>query len=282
MCWTAGQVAIPFLFIVMFNNSRFQSSTKNSSAAMASVHETDRMTSLQIAEITGRQHKDVMKAIRNMEPAWEKINGRKFALVDYTDAKGEKRPCYSLTKTESLYIATKFNDEARAKLVIRWEELETGKAKPMMQPQPQYNIPQTYSQALLLAAQQAETIEQQSLTIQAQNEQIQQLEAASAYTKIVLQCKSLTPVTIIASDYGMAAHAFNKLLAGFGVQYRKADTWVLYSRYLGKGYTQTKTHTFTHSDGRQGACVTTHWTQKGRMFIYNFLKQHGVLPTIER
>ena len=249
---------------------------------MASVHETDRMTSLQIAEITGRQHKDVMKAIRNMEPAWEKINGRKFALVDYTDAKGEKRPCYSLTKTESLYIATKFNDEARAKLVIRWEELETGKAKPMMQPQPQYNIPQTYSQALLLAAQQAETIEQQSLTIQAQNEQIQQLEAASAYTKIVLQCKSLTPVTIIASDYGMAAHAFNKLLAGFGVQYRKADTWVLYSRYLGKGYTQTKTHTFTHSDGRQGACVTTHWTQKGRMFIYNFLKQHGVLPTIER
>lgn len=148
--------------------------------------------------------------------------------------------------------------------------------------QAQYNIPQTYSQALLLAAQQAETIEQQSLTIQAQNEQIQQLEAASAYTQIVLQCKSLTPVTIIASDYGMAAHAFNKLLAGFGVQYRKADTWVLYSRYLGKGYTQTKTHTFTHSDGRQGACVTTHWTQKGRMFIYNFLKQHGVLPTIER
>ena len=59
-----------------------------------------------------------------MEPAWVKVNGRNFALVEYKDAKGELRPCYQLTKTECLYIATKFNDEARAKLVLRWEELE--------------------------------------------------------------------------------------------------------------------------------------------------------------
>ncbi len=57
------------------------------------------MTSLEIAQVTGKMHKDVMKAIRNMEPAWLKVN-------------------------ECLYIATKFNDEARAKLVIRWQQLE--------------------------------------------------------------------------------------------------------------------------------------------------------------
>ena len=39
------------------------------------------MTSLEIAELTGKQHKDVMKAIRNMEPAWVKECGRKFALT---------------------------------------------------------------------------------------------------------------------------------------------------------------------------------------------------------
>ena len=82
------------------------------------------MTSLQIAEVTGKAHKDVMRAIRKMEDAWEKINGRNFTLVEYLDQKGEKRPCYQLTKTECLYIATKFNDEARAKLVLRWQELE--------------------------------------------------------------------------------------------------------------------------------------------------------------
>ena len=53
------------------------------------------------------------RAIRNMEPAWEKVNGGKFSLVEYRDKKGELRPCYSLTKTECLYIATKFNAEAR-------------------------------------------------------------------------------------------------------------------------------------------------------------------------
>ncbi len=44
-----------------------------------------RMTSLEIAELTGKQHKDVLKAIRNMEPAWERVNGRNFALVSYLD-----------------------------------------------------------------------------------------------------------------------------------------------------------------------------------------------------
>ena len=91
------------------------------------------MTSLEIAELTGKQHKNVMQAIRNMEPAWEnaweKVNGLKFQLVEYRDAKGELRPCYQLTKTECLYIATKFNDEARARLVLRWEELESEKLK---------------------------------------------------------------------------------------------------------------------------------------------------------
>ena len=67
------------------------------------------MTSLEIAQV---------------KPAWLKVNGRNFALVDYKDSKGELRPCYSLSKTECLYIATKFNDEARAKLVIRWQQLE--------------------------------------------------------------------------------------------------------------------------------------------------------------
>jgi Rha family phage regulatory protein len=58
------------------------------------------MTSLEIAEVTGKQHKNIMQAIRNMEPAWMKVNGLRFQLVDYKDSKGELRPYYSLTKTE--------------------------------------------------------------------------------------------------------------------------------------------------------------------------------------
>ena len=97
-----------------------------------------RMTSTEIAELTGKNHKDVLKAIRKMEPAWGKVNGRNFALVEYRDQKGELRPCYSLSKIETLYIATKFNDEARARLVIRWEQLEHERL--VMQPMPKKEI----------------------------------------------------------------------------------------------------------------------------------------------
>lgn len=94
------------------------------------------MTSLQIAEVSGRQHKDVLRAIRTMEPAWERVQGRKFALTFITrelpNGGSKQEPCYELTKTECLYIATKFNDEARARLVLRWEELESGTSQPMV------------------------------------------------------------------------------------------------------------------------------------------------------
>ena len=88
------------------------------------------MTSLEIAEVTGKRHSDVLEAIRNMESAWCQVTQRKFPLSDYTDSTGRKQPCYILSKTECLYIATKFNDVARAKLILRWEELETGKSTP--------------------------------------------------------------------------------------------------------------------------------------------------------
>ena len=100
------------------------------------------MTSKEIATITGKPHNDVLKAIRAMEPAWYKITEGNFSLSEYTDSTGRKLPMYKLTKTECLYIATKFNDEARAKLVIRWEELETKERQTVPA------LPQTYLEAL--------------------------------------------------------------------------------------------------------------------------------------
>ncbi|MEJ8591490.1 Rha family transcriptional regulator [Riemerella anatipestifer] len=87
------------------------------------------MSSIEIAQITGKPYYNVLKAIRKMEPAWEKVSGVKFYLAEYLDEQGKPRPQYELTKTECLYIATKFNDEARARLVIRWEDLEAKKQR---------------------------------------------------------------------------------------------------------------------------------------------------------
>lgn len=89
-----------------------------------------RLTSLEIAEITGSTHADLLKSIRKQEIAWQKVTEGNFSLSEYKDSTGRKLPMYELTQKESLYIASKFNDEARAKLVHRWFELETATAQP--------------------------------------------------------------------------------------------------------------------------------------------------------
>ena len=93
------------------------------------IGQTETMTSLQISEIVGKRHADLMRSIRNMEQDWERVAQRKFALGSYYDENNQPRPMYVLTKTECLYIASKFNNEARAKLVLRWEELERKERK---------------------------------------------------------------------------------------------------------------------------------------------------------
>lgn len=89
--------------------------------------ENQRMTSVEVADVTGMRHADLLKSIRKMESAWKEEAGGKFSLGSYVDNNGQERPCFVLDKTECLYISTKFNDRARARLVLRWKELEEEK-----------------------------------------------------------------------------------------------------------------------------------------------------------
>ena len=89
-------------------------------------------------------------------------------------------------------------------------------------------------------------------------------------------------VTEIAKDYGMSATGFNKMLYEFGIQYKQSGVWFLYAKYQSEGYTQTKTANYNRPDGTQGSRVHMYWSQKGRLFLYDFLKSKDVLPMIER
>lgn len=246
------------------------------------IFKNETMTSLEIAEVTGRNHKDVMRSIREMEEAWVKVNGRKFALVEYKDAKGEMRPCYSLSKTECLYIATKFNDEARAKLILRWEELETKEVSLI-------KVPATFAEALRLAADQAEKLEAQEKMLEASSKEIVELSGTIAnmqpkvtYVDKILSSKETVTTTQIAQDYGQSAKSFNILLRNFGIQHKVGGQWILYAKYLPNGYVQSDTIPIEHKDGSSGSVMHTKWTQKGRLFLYEELKKHNVLPLIEK
>ncbi|HAR6305772.1 TPA: phage antirepressor [Staphylococcus pseudintermedius] len=109
-------------------------------------------------------------------------------------------------------------------------------------------------------------------------QQVQELKPKATYYDLVLQNKSLLSVSKIAKDYGMSARALNKLLHELGVQYKQGDIWLLYAKHQDKGYTQTSTYALDEKHSK----VTTKWTQKGRLFIYELLKNKGVLPSIEK
>jgi len=108
---------------------------------------------------------------------------------------------------------------------------------------------------------------------------IDELKPKASYYDLILQNKSLVPITKIAKDYGMSGQAMNKLLHQLGVQYKMGNTWLLYQEYADQGYTQSKTHTID----AEKSVMHTYWTQKGRLFLYDLLKnERDLLPVIER
>lgn len=110
---------------------------------------------------------------------------------------------------------------------------------------------------------------------------IGELKPKADYTDRILQCDDLTKANVIACDYGFSSIEFNKILNKFGIQYKQGKDWLLYQKYRGKGYTQTKTFEFRHSDGSKGSRTSMMWTQKGRLFLYEFLKAKGLFPRME-
>ncbi|MBP5431595.1 phage antirepressor KilAC domain-containing protein [Ruminococcus sp.] len=118
--------------------------------------------------------------------------------------------------------------------------------------------------------------------VTAQEQLIGELQPKADYTDSILNNKGLVTITQIAKDYGMSGKKMNKLLHEFGVQYKQSNQWFLYAKYQDKGYTHSKTIDIIRSDGRPDITMETKWTQKGRLFIYELLKNNGILPTIEQ
>ena len=247
------------------------------------------MSSLEIAKLTGKPHNDVMKAIRAMESGWEKVSQGKFSLssrkVQQPNGGVREYPCYELTKTECLYVATKFNDEARAKLVIRWEELEK-QARASMIALPNFEDPaeaamawaKEYKEKKVLAIEN-KRLEDENVMLAAEN---QELKHDKNYLDLIMRSKALLTISQIAQDYGMSGKALNKKLADMGIQYSINGQWILYAKYKDCGYVSSRSIDITRADGRPDVVLHTDWTQAGRKFLYEELKKEGIIPMLER
>ena len=205
-------------------------------------NDNQHMTSLEIAEVTGKPHNDILKAIRKMEPAWTKVNGGNFSLVEYRDKKGELRPCYSLTKTECLYIATKFNDEARAKLVLRWEELET------------------------------EEVRRKRSEVRCLPEQQEILRLADEIIGKGLrmlneEAEDTLTATQVAKTFNMTVWDFNQVVRDMGIQYRRHGRWNISDDLEGRDLVRLRTHVSYSLKGEKKVRTYMTWTLNGLRYL---------------
>lgn len=227
-----------------------------------------KMTSLDIAEITGKRHDHVMRDVRNeINALGEDLAAPIFGESSYRDKNNQERPCYTFGKDGAMQLALKYDAKTRYRVIKRIEELEN-----------KHKLPANYKEALIQLVQRVEEnekLETKNLVLKQQN---QELQPKASYYDMVLQNKSLLSVSKIAKDYGMSAIKLNRTLHELGVQYKQGDIWLLYAKHQDKGYTQTSTHVIDADRSR----VSTKWTQKGRLFIYDLLKGKGILPVIER
>lgn len=111
-------------------------------------------------------------------------------------------------------------------------------------------------------------------------QQVNELKPKASYYDIVLKSSSLVTITQIAKDYGMSGKEMNAKLHELGVQFKQGSTWLLYAKYQNFGWTQSQTLMVGHDHKK--AVLNTRWTQKGRLGLYELLKNNGVLPLIER
>lgn len=136
------------------------------------------------------------------------------------------------------------------------------------------NVPQSFAQALRLAA----DLEEKNQLLE---QQIAEYEPKISYLDMILSSTDTVATSQIAADYGMSAIALNKLLNELGVQHKVSGQWILYRKHMNQGYTKSHTSEIPKADGGVKVVMNTKWTQKGRVFIYNLLTAEGYYPQMD-
>lgn len=239
-------------------------------------------TSNRVAEELGVRHDNLLNKIDDYVNKFSspELSGQFYIPSEYKTRDGRTARNYLITKKGIAQLIGGYSSavekafELNVAYINRFEEMEK---------QISTGVPQNFKEALRLALEQQEKIEALQLDNKIKNQQIAELQPKGTYYDLVLQCKEILSIGVIAKDFGIrSAQEFNKLLHEWGIQYNQSGVWLLYSKYSDKGYTQTKTQNYPKSDGTQGVRLHTYWTQKGRLFLYELLKSKGYIPDIEK
>lgn len=226
--------------------------------------------------------------IQNHKDAIKRLDDDEKSGVVLTDPHGrpQETNCVSESGLYSLVLGSR---KPQAHAFKRWV---THDVIPSIRKHGAYMTPETIEKALLnpdtiiqlatkLKEEQAKSRALEA-TSQQQKQIIAEMEPKASYYDKVLASPDPVLASVIAKDYGKSGMWLNKRLHDFGIQYKLDGTWLLYQKYAEQGYAKSYTHTYSDRLGMTHSTILTCWTQKGRLFIYDLLKERGILPLMEQ
>ena len=208
------------------------------------------ITSLDIARLTGKEHKNVLRDIRNMEPAWEKLHQLKFEQMQIRENLPNNgyrlRTVYALTKLECLYIATKYDDVSRARLVLRWEELEKEDVR---------RKKEEVSASPKLLTTEREILRKGDEIRRGQIEK-ENAPADGCFT-----------ISEVAEMLKTSVKELNQFLVKQDIQFRRDGRYYLTPKYEGSGFAKERAFHYFSLEGEKKERFYLVWTPEGMEFI---------------
>lgn len=231
------------------------------------------VSSVEVAKNFHKRHKHVLQIIRELLGVDENSASLFYESSYIHEQNKQEFPMYYMNRDGFSLLVMGFTGkealEWKMKYIQAFNEMEQKLNNPEFLVQRTMEYLKSRCDALLLEN-------------KVKSQQIAELKPKASYYDVVLNCKDLLSISVIAKDYGWSAIRLNEYLHKKGVQFKQGKTWLLYQKYAVEGYTSTKTHEHLGNDGTNHTTVHTYWTQKGRLFIYNLLKSDGIVPLIER
>lgn len=240
-------------------------------------------TSNRVAEELGVNHKDLLEKI---DGYIEKFNSAELSAQfymphNYKDRSGKTNRNYLITKKGVAQLVGGYSAaverafELNVAYINEFERMEN-------YIKGNFQLPTSFAEALRLAADQQEQLENLKVENETQKQIIGELKPIKEYVDTILSSDDTMTITQIAADYGLSGMRLNQILHQERIIRNVGGQWLLYTDHMNKGYTKSETIIMKKKDGTDKAIATTKWTQKGRLKIHNILTSLDILANMDK
>ena len=260
--------------------------TINAPTILSMVKET--MTSLEIAEITGKNHAHVMRDIRNLSSQGASKSNFGSSYYEQPQPNGgiKKTACYVLTKKGTLILATGYKADLREKIINRWVELET-KERTGGLSLPNFSNPAEAARAWADMFEKAHALEaktqEQQLAIEAKDKKIEEDKPKVAFADAVTSSSSCCLIGELAkvlaqNGYKIGQNRLFEWLRQHHYLGSKGEYYNMpYQKYIEQGIFKLSQKTFSQGASMKVGVTTVVTTKGQQYFINKFLSNQ---PTI--